>query len=344
METKDGETEESKMQLAKKGFDESSDVIRKFADKVMELEKENNRSYRPIEVHEYHRTLYEAMIFPELSKGIKFPSNFMAIPTFTYQVKNSFTISTNSLGNSWVEFNLGQYLDESRFMDGVEHKNGTSDIGNSNLFICNDDTLDSTNPISSEATVCVPSAIMKGKSGIFNTVRPGPTSIKYEYIGRIDIASGNVTMGINYSSMSDSDATTPVNGLLPDVRYTTLAAVEDCPFARSASTTENLKGIFIPHDQSVLNLKPPTDDTSSVTCQRLFILVTSAPVSQTIARITITQNWEGTPTQDYADLLTLSYSTFPSEFKGDDIYKYMITNNLVITKDDNEFGLYKFNI
>ena len=325
-----------------KVYEQKNAVIKDFISKVNALQKQNNQAYRPIEIYEHHRTLFEAMIYPELSKGIKFPSDFMSIPTFTYQIKNSFVISTNELGNCWVEFNMGQFLDESKFINGTSKKNGTSNTGNSNIFICNHESLDSVNPISSDATVCVPSDVMSIKSGIFNSVRPGPCSIKYEYIGRIDIASGNVTMGINYSNMNDPAASIKVNGLLPDVRYSTLAALEDCPFARTVFATDALKGIFIPHDSSVLNLKPPTDDVSTATPQRLFLLVTSAPPSQTIARVTITQNWEGTPTKEYSDLLSLSYNTFPVDFNGKEIYEYMISHNMIITKDDSEFGLYKF--
>lgn len=93
----------------------------------------------------------------------------------------------------------------------------------------------------------------------------------------------------------------------------------------------------------MLTLKSPTDDTSTTTVQRLFLLITSGPPDQTIARITITQNWGGTPTQDFADLLSLSYNSFSSDFDGKYIYEYMISHNLIITKDDSEFGLYRFN-
>ena len=324
-------------------YEDNKDAVERFTQRVADMQKLSNQSYRPIEMMEENRTLFEAMIFPELSKGIKFPSQFMAIPTFTYQLKNSFTISTNSKGNCFIEFNLGQYLDETRFKDGIVNKNGTSTIGNSNLFVCNDESLDGNTVISEAATVTKPNNLMVGKTNIFNSVRPGPTSIKYEYIGRIDIASGNATMGINYSSRSDPNATTPVNALLPDTRYSVLSSLEDCPFARTVNITDPLKGIFIPHDISVLNLKSPIDDTSTTTVQRLFLLITSAPPSQTIARITITQNWEGTPTQDYADLLSLSYNSFSSDFDGKYIYEYMISHNLIITKDDSEYGLYRFN-
>lgn len=325
-------------------YEEKNAVIRDFISKVNALQKQSNRSYRPIEIYEHKRTLFEAMIYPELSKGIKFPSDFMSIPTFTYQIRNSFTISTNESGNCWLEFNMGQFLDESKYKTGQDsNKNGKSEIGNSNIFMSNDNSLDTVTQISSNSSICVPSNVMAVKSGIFNSVRPGPCSIKYEYIGRIDIASGNVTMGINYSNITDPDAEVKVNGLLPDVRYSTLAALEDCPFARTGFITDPLKGIFIPHDSSVLNLKPPTDDVSTATPQRLFLLVTSAPPSQTIARITITQNWEGTPTKEYSDLLSLSYNTFPVDFNGKEIYEYMISHNMIITKNDNEFGFYKYN-
>lgn len=122
---------------------------------------------------------------------------------------------------------FGQYLDETRFKDGVNDKNGTSNIGNSNLFICNDESLDGNTPVSDDATITVPNSLMVGKRDIFNSVRPGPISVKYEYIDHIDIASGNAIMGINYSNKTDPNATIPSNGLLPETRYSVLSAIED---------------------------------------------------------------------------------------------------------------------
>lgn len=317
-------------------------AIQNFIEKAKHLNHIAKKSYRPIEIHENHRTLYEALIFPEISKGIKFPTEFMSIPTFTHQIKNSFVIKTNSQGNAWIEFNFGQYLDESRFKDGVNNKNGNSNIGNSNLFICNDESLDGETPISSNATICVPNKLMVGKTGLFNAIRPGPTSVKYEYTGRLDIASGQIMMGVNYSTMSDPDATIMCNGLLPDTRYSTIGAVEDCPFMRNGFITDTLKAVFVPHDTTTLFMKSPTDDINTTTIQRLFIMITSAPKNQIIGRIYINQNWEGTPTADYSDILSLTYNTFPSEFNGKDIYDYIITNNLIITKNDDEYGIDKF--
>ena len=61
-------------------------------------------------------------------------------------------------------------------------------------------------------------------------------------------------MGINYSQKSNTKATTPVNGLLQGTRYSVLANLEDCPFARTVIINDPLKGIFNTHDISVLNL------------------------------------------------------------------------------------------
>ena len=165
---------------------------------------------------------------------------------------------------------------------------------------------------------------MLGKTGRGNSVRSGLAYIKYEHIRRIDISSGNLTKGINYSSISVPNATTPVNGLLPDTCYSVLLNLEDCPFSRTVSVPNPLKGIYIPHNISVLNSNSPTDDTSTATFQHLFLLITSAPPEKTITRITIIQNWEGTKTQNYSDVLILSENCFSNDLDGKYNYEYII--------------------
>lgn len=322
---------------------ESSLALQKFAKRVHQLQKVKSPSYRPIEIYEHRRALYEAMIFPELAKGIKFPSNFM-IPTYSFQMKTSFTLTTNAFGNCLVQLNQAQFLDPSRYKTGaVGSQNGTSDVGNSNLFICNDVSLNAVNPVSNIGTIMQAQTVLQAPNNFFNAVRPGPACIQYEYIGRLDIAAGNVTMGITYSNVTDPvGVTSSVNGLYPDPTYSTQANIEDCPLARMVPATTSLKGILIPHDESVLNLKSTIDASSTPMPQRLYLLINAAPPAQIVARITITQNWEGVPSSQFADFITCTYNTFPTEFDGKDIYSYMVANNLVITKNESEFGLYKF--
>ena len=85
----DNKIENSLVPAVSNKYEDNKDAIGKFVQRVADPQKMNHQTYRPIEIMEQNRTLYEAMIFPELSKGIKFTSNFIGIPTFTYQIKNS---------------------------------------------------------------------------------------------------------------------------------------------------------------------------------------------------------------------------------------------------------------
>ena len=342
--------------------------MQEFTTGVRKMRKAKIPYYRPIDILQLKRTLCEAMIFPEMSKGVKFPSEFQ-IPTYCFQQKNSFTVSTNSLGNCLIQVNMGQFLDSTRYATGQGAgtaasplltvggganptingsaiiQNGTSLVGQSNVFICNHDTLTGTSPVVADGGVYKASNIMQVNSGTFNVVRAGPMSVKYEYIGRLDASQGNVTMGLNYTAVADPAgiaAGTSANGLYPDPNYSILSALEDCPFARTLPATDSVKAIFVPQDYTMLNLKSPIDAISTVMPQRLYIMVLAAPPSSTIGRITITSNWEAVPTKSFSDIISLNYSIYPSDFDAKAIYDYMVSNNLIITRDDSEFGLFKF--
>ena len=318
---------------------------------------------RPMDNFNLSRTLLESLLFPEYSKGVKLPSQYQ-MPTYCYQLKNSFTVKTNSLGNALVQVVMGQYLDASNFYIGEgtgadifsstnpalngatsstsTDKNGTSTWGQSNVFVCNSSLLTGTNTLATANGGAVKaSPIMKLNSGLFNTVRPGPMSLKYEYIGRLDAASGTVTAGISYSTVDPDSLMTDKTkgGLLADLNYTTVSAIEDCPFARTVNITDPLKCVFIPHDYSALNFRNSKDAAATVVPQRCSVLITGAPAESIVARFTITANFEGIPTKEYADLLTLSYNTFPSDFDHQYIYNTIMEENLVITKDHTELGL-----
>ncbi len=163
------------------------------------------------------------------------------------------------------------------------------------------------------------------------------------YTGRLDNASGNVTSGIAYSVLTDSTAATSENGLLPDVNYSVQSALEDSNFSRTEDITSRLKAVFIPQDYSMLNMKSPTDSTSTQVPQRLFFLIMGGPPSQIgVAKIIITQNWEAIPAISTSDYITTSYNPYPCDFNPQKIFSYIIENNLVITKDDKEYGFNSF--
>jgi hypothetical protein len=114
-------------------------------------------------------------------------------------------------------------------------------------------------------------------TGTFNAIRASSMSVKYEYIGRLDISSGNVTCGLNYTAVSDPAGVTVVgnNGLYPDPSYSILSALEDCPFARTLPITDTVKSVFVPQDYTLLNLKAPTD--ASATGIYFYLRFSDAP-------------------------------------------------------------------
>jgi hypothetical protein len=297
-------------------------------------------SGRGIAIHHLSRTLLEALLFPELTSGIKLPSAFQ-IPSYPFQQVQSFTVETNAGGNLFVQVNLGQFLTSNNF----RLDNGGTGIGCSNLFICAGEGasgLNGNTVISEANNVMVPSNLLQYQSDIFTSIRPGPMSVRYEYIGRLDTVSGNVTMGVAYTTKNDPNFTAnsvnPVrscNGLMPDNSYSTLSILEDAPFSVTASPMTPLKGVYIPHDYSCLNFRPPSDAAGPLVGQRLYLLMLGGPKRETVGRITITANWEGIPAAGYTDLIRPSYSDYPSDFNHNELYQHIIQNGYVVTRDND---------
>jgi len=371
---------------------EKEQNINDFGNNLNKIAKIPRSMERPIDIIKMKTDLYKAMIFPENFRHIRFPAPFN-IPTYTYQQKSTFTISLNANGCGWVEVNMGQFCDPSRYYVGGYSNAPTNTIGNtndgnltlpiSNIFYNTGAQLDGINALYFQANA-VGNANISGSNistsvptGTFNAVRCGPMSVKYEYVGRLDASQGKVSLGLNYTNVSIQKTPTPTgtqqsinpiivndntialglaapglagsfsgtfdNGLLPDLNYTTIQTIEDCPFARVGRITDSFKAIFVPQDYSILNLKSTTDSAQSLIAQRLFILVSNGPPSATGAvRITVTANWEGVPSKTSADWVTCDYTTYPPGFDAQDIFTYMVKNNLVITQDDDEFGINKF--
>jgi hypothetical protein len=94
------------------------------------------------------------------------------------------------------------------------------------------------------------------------------------------------------------------NGLQPDINYTTTSRIEDLPYNKQKPITTGLRAIY---DYSALNLKSPISSNGTEVPQRLFLLIQSGPPNQVgVGRITITTNWEGSPSINTQDWVTSS--------------------------------------
>lgn len=79
------------------------------------------------------------------------------------------------------------------------------------------------------------------------------------------------------------------SGLSPDITRLTEKALEDSTFYRTSPITSSMKGVYIPHDPSSLDLKTTTTQSGNIT-QRITILVIGAQPSSTIGRVNLTMN------------------------------------------------------
>ena len=90
-------------------------------------------SFRPVDYYKLNVNLFKGIAFPEIYKGVRFPAPF-SNPTFSFQQKSSFSVDLNALGCAWITVNMDQYLDFTKYRDGVILKNGANLCGNSNVF------------------------------------------------------------------------------------------------------------------------------------------------------------------------------------------------------------------
>ncbi len=298
--------------------------------------------------------LFRSILSPERfdGEGIKFPSaSDFSMKTHVYQSRNTFTLKTNASGNCLVQFNLGQFLDDSQFVTGINgvgvaganalgyfnagaNQNGTSTVGNSNVFVCNDASLTGVVPVSNNGTVMQAVSTLGVQNGYFNSLRQGPMSVRYEYIGRMDICSGDVLMGIAYTHVNDPvNVATSVPGLYPDVTYSSSAALENTSHALRKPITDRLRAIYVPHDSNCLNMRSPTDAKEITMGQKLYIFINGAPPNANVARISVNVNWEGIPSTSLAEITRPTNSFYPGNFNGREVYDYIISNNLVVSNE-----------
>jgi hypothetical protein len=196
-----------------------------------------------LEVQNYHETLIEAMLRPDLGRAITFPLSMISGPSIPVHNRDTMFVNTNPNGCAWVEVNFGQYLDQGVIANGVnnglanppaDYNTTTSlnvnvQVGNlprGNIFyyyfpqnaMLTTSDLDGTTPLSPlldnngyisgvglGTPGVAPSPLVEG-IGIYTAIRCGPQTVTWDYTGRIDISQGIATMAINYTYVVDTGA------------------------------------------------------------------------------------------------------------------------------------------
>ncbi len=294
--------------------------------------------------------LIESIVRPDQHKLTAFPSQFYTPGTPIHKF-NTLSLETNSLGVCWVEINFGQYLGLNAFAASTTGVNPGVNFGRSNVFISDPNysgvgQLDGFTQYNQGVTGIgqfIASEVMREGIEMYNAVKAGPASVWYDFTGRLDISSGVVTCGINYTFVNDANDVTAANGLLPDMNYITMKSIEDCPFRKTCSVVESLQACFIPQDQTCLDLKDPTKGNTGVQ-QRFFLLITGAAPNEKVGQLRIAMNFDGKPNAKYADNISQVYVKSASYEAMKEATEWLINNGNVIRKvQDQGYGMGRFN-
>lgn len=133
------------------------------------------------------------LLHPEKQKGIKIPSP-IPVPSCSFQLHNSVTLSTNALGNLAIVFNPF-FLYNSQGLESVPIKvdgdnyNSVTPVYLSSFFVNNNAGLDGHTP-SANSNQWVPINIGQGIPNVYDQYRLVSGSIVVKYIGRLDSTSG----------------------------------------------------------------------------------------------------------------------------------------------------------
>ena len=133
------------------------------------------------------------LLHPEKQKGIKIPSP-IPVPSCSFQLHNSVTLSTNSSGNLGIVFNPfflynSQGLDKVKIPNPAGNYDGVTPAYLSTFFVNNNNGLDGHTP-SANSNHWVPVNIGQGIPNVYDQYRLVSGSLVVKYIGRLDSTSG----------------------------------------------------------------------------------------------------------------------------------------------------------
>jgi hypothetical protein len=318
-------------------------------DDIARLERDMDKprlDYNKIETIMDEAAVIQAIVRPDRHKLVAFPSSFNTPGTPIHKF-NTVPLVTNANGVCWAEVNFGQYLGKNLYLKrGNGYLGGACD--RSNVFVSEPSFVELngydeiTNP-----RIAAASDVMKEQIEMYNSVRAGPAAVWYDFTGRIDVSAGTITAGITYSGVDDlgtipGDKLTEGSGALPDLRYTTQKAIEDCQYKLSCSLMDPFTACFIPHDSSALDIKNPARSNSGV-IQRFFILIVGAAPNERVGQLKIAMNFDGKPNPGYADNVSTSICRAPSMPVLKNATDWLIQNGNVIRKSaDQGFGVKRF--
>lgn len=313
-----------------------------------EINKPRNSSHSS--VHKSVGNIIEAMVRPDLYPDVAFPSLF-STPGIAVSMNASFDLKTNANRFAWLEVNFGQFLTQASYVASVS--GATQPFGLSNVFTSTTTSIfdgtsrfiqGTTDKAWIEARQDLVESISNSNTQLFNAVRAGPACITYDFSGRLDIAAGSVTAGIDYSFASDANNVNAPNGFLPDINFLTIKAVEDCAVKYKGNILDSFRACFVPQDETALFLRAPNGGNQNIQ-QRFYLIVSGAEPNTTIGKITITMNFECKPNPNFSNIIPQTLTRTVDSGHYNWAVSEMFKRGLIIsrTTDSVGYGLNRFN-
>lgn len=238
----------------------------------------------------------QTLIKPEMTKGSKIPAT-IPIPSSSFQLHNSVTISTNSTGNAALIFNPF-YLASS----------GT----NSTLLLNNNAALSG----SATNDNFIPINIGQVIPAVYNQYRVVSASIVVKYVGRLDIVQGVIGGAIVFDSSLNPASTNP------GVAQTSLAKYGDFNLAMDAFyTQENLmlngiRELYFPLDNTFEQYIPLGTDKKGF---NFFVYILNSVPSASYYKVDIYVNYECLPDAAFLNYMPTQTCSRSNENKTESI-------------------------
>ena len=222
------------------------------------------------EYNESNQYLYlDSLLHPERNRDSKIPSP-IPVPSCSFQLHNTVTLTTNSSGNLMGCFNP-YFLYQTFGTDNPMYQLSPTIPSGSNtfnfyklgwvstFFFCNDDALDGRTVLDTTKLSAV--NLSQGIPNVYDQYRLVSASLVIKYIGRLDIASGVIGGAIAYDEVSTIGSA----GVLADnvtlaesatgftsnpflTKYTNFDAIIDSFYHQENLCLEGLRQVYFPLD------------------------------------------------------------------------------------------------
>lgn len=294
------------------------------------------------------------LMCPERARGSKLPSQ-IPVPSCSFQMKNSLTLSTNASGN--VAFFMNPFFLANDTVIGTECTIPSGDVEGSRWFtdfassawLNNVDSLSGTSANNNWVSVNLGQTLPP----VYDQYRVVSASLSVKYIGRLDAVQGEVGGAIfcedvnTFGGMNaDAAAATPANTKTTRARglgkFAIFDYAEDAVYSKRNSTLDGVRLLYFPLDNtyeefarvaSGNDIEMDKDSTSDVqewiqvgkkqNGFNWFFWCSGGPVRSACFRLDICINFECLPSASFLNYIPVTISScflLPEEKKRAILY------------------------